>query len=203
MRKGGESVDALLALDGGVLLWIQDILRQDWLTPIVAFFTHLGDHGLLWIALCLLLLCFKKTRRAGVAGAIALILSLIFTNGILKNLVGRTRPWLDVAGLTALVHEPDPNSFPSGHTSAAFAAAIAWWQTMPKRWMGAAALAAAALMGMSRLYVGVHYPTDVLCGVLVGCFCGFLAGLVMRKLLGLGEKEERGQCLPEDKKNLM
>jgi len=180
-------MDSLLALDGGILLWIQEFLRRDWLTPVVAFFTHLGDKGLLWIALCVLLLCFKKTRKAGVAGAVALVFSLLLTNGILKNLVGRTRPWIDVAGLTALVHEPDPNSFPSGHTSAAFAAAVAWWQTLPRRW-GVAALAVAALMGLSRLYVGVHYPTDVLCGVLVGCLCGFLAGLVIKKLPGRREE---------------
>ncbi len=185
-------MDTLLALDGGILLWIQEFLRRDWLTPVVAFFTHLGDHGLVWIALCLLLLCFKKTRKAGVAGAIALIFSLLLTNGVLKHLVGRTRPWIDVAGLVALVREPDPNSFPSGHTSAAFAAAVAWWRTLPWRW-GAVALAAAVLMGLSRLYVGVHYPTDVLCGVAVGCLCGVLAGLVIKKLPGLGEE---GQIKP-------
>lgn len=184
-------MERLLALDGGILLWIQDVLRRDWLTPVVAFFTHLGDHGFLWIALCLLLLCFKKTRRAGVAGAIALILSLVFTNGILKNLVGRARPWIDVAGLAALVNEPDPNSFPSGHTSAAFAAAVAWWQTMPRRWMAAAGLVTAILMGLSRLYVGVHYPTDVLCGALVGILCGVLAGLVIKRLPWF-EEEKNG-----------
>ncbi len=189
-------MDTLLALDGGILLWIQDVLRQDWLTPAVAFFTHLGDHGLLWIALCALLLCFKKTRKAGAAGAIALLFSLAFTNGILKNLVGRPRPWLDVAGLTALVHEPDPNSFPSGHTSAAFAAAVAWCRTMPRRWMALAGLMMAILMGLSRLYVGVHYPTDVLCGVLVGCLCGVLAGLVIKKLPRFGDREGQVNARP-------
>jgi len=181
-------MEGLLALDGGILLWVQETLRQDWLTPVVAFFTHLGDKGLLWIALCALLLCFKKTRKAGAAGAIALVFSLLLTNGVLKNLVGRTRPWLDVAGLTALVHEPDPNSFPSGHTSAAFAAALAWWQTMPRRWQAVVGVVAAALMGLSRLYVGVHYPTDVLCGALVGVLCGVLAGLVIKKLPWFGEE---------------
>lgn len=182
-------MESLLALDGGILLWIQDVLRQDWLTPAVRFFTHLGDKGLLWIALCLLLLCFPKTRKAGAAGAVALIFSLLLTNGVLKNLVGRTRPWIDVAGLTALVSESDPNSFPSGHTSAAFAAAIAWWQTLPKRWMAVAGIVTAALMGLSRLYVGVHYPTDVLCGALVGVLCGVLAGLIIKKLPRFGEED--------------
>lgn len=165
--------DALARLEGPVLLWFQ-ALRNGLTDPIVAFYTHLGDHGLVWICLCALLLCHPKTRRAGLVGAFALIGSLLFTNVLIKQIVARPRPWLAVEGLWALVNEPDPNSFPSGHTSAAFAAAVAWWHTLPRRWAGGLALCAAALMGLSRLYVGVHYPTDVLCGALVGTFCGWL-----------------------------
>ena len=172
----------LLALDGGLLLWLQEWVRHDLLTPLFTFYTHLGDHGLVWIALCLALLCFKKTRKAGLAGLLALLLSLIFTNLTLKHLVSRTRPWLTVEGLLPLVAEPDPNSFPSGHTSAAFAAASAWALTVSRRWMGAIGLVCAALMAFSRLYVGVHFPTDVAAGVLVGLLCGALACLIWRQV---------------------
>ena len=72
------------------------------------------------------------------------------------------------------VAESDPNSFPSGHTSASFAAATAFFHTLPRRWMGVAAVVMAAVMGLSRLYVGVHFPSDVLCGALVGFLCGLL-----------------------------
>ena len=72
----------------------------------------------------------------------------------------RPRPWLDVAGLVPLIQEPDPNSFPSGHTCAAFAAASAWWRALPRRWMRWTGLVLAVCMGLSRLYVGVHYPSD-------------------------------------------
>ena len=119
-------LQGLLNLDGGVLLWIQEWVRSGLLTPLVTVYTHLGDSGVLWIALSVLLLCFKKTRKAGVVSLLALLLSLIFTNGILKHLVARTRPWLTVEGLVPLIAEHDPNSFPSGHTSASFAAAAAW-----------------------------------------------------------------------------
>lgn len=68
------------------------------LTPLFTLYTHLGDSGLMWIALSVLLLCFKKTRKAGAAGLMALLLSLMFTNGILKHLVERPRPWLTVEG---------------------------------------------------------------------------------------------------------
>jgi undecaprenyl-diphosphatase len=164
----------LLALDGGILLWIQANLRGP-LDTLVSGYTHLGDAGILWIVVTLVLLIFKRTRRAGAASALALILSVLCTNVVLKHLVSRPRPWLDVAGLVNLVNESDPNSFPSGHTSAALAAACAWWRTLPQRWMKWLAMVLAVLMGLSRLYVGVHYPSDVVVGALVGIFCGWAA----------------------------
>lgn len=170
-----------LNLDGGILLWLQEAVRNAVLTPLFTLYTHLGDSGLMWIALSVLLLCFPKTRKAGAAGLMALLLSLMFTNGILKHLVERPRPWLTVEGLTPLIAEHDPNSFPSGHTSASFAAASAWCRTLPRRWMGVTAVVLAALMGFSRLYVGVHFPSDVLAGVLVGLFCGWLACLLWQR----------------------
>ena len=81
-----------------------------------------------------------------------------------------------------LVAEHDPNSFPSGHTCAAFAAASAWCRTLPRRWMKVTAVVLAALMGFSRLYVGVHFPSDVLAGMAVGLLCGWLACLLWRQV---------------------
>lgn len=173
--------EMLLSMDGGILLWIQSHLRQEWLDPFVKVFTHLGDNGLLWILLCFAFLLFPKTRRAGGAIIVALILSLLCTNVLLKPLVQRTRPWLVVEGLTALVAEHDMNSFPSGHTSAALAAATACWGMLPQKGRGVI-LALAVLMGLSRLYVGVHYPSDVLAGALVGVFCGSLGCLAVRRI---------------------
>ena len=178
----------LLELDGGILLWMQAFLRQSWLSPVVKGYTHLGDHGILWITLCLVLFLIPKTRRIGLAGAFALCCSLLCTNLILKPLVARPRPWLMVEGLVNLVNEHDPKSFPSGHTSSAFAAATAFFRTLPgdrKKWKWLV-MALAVLMGLSRLYVGVHYPSDVLAGALVGAFCGW-AGC---KLLTFWEKQK-------------
>lgn len=182
----------LLQLDGHILLMIQDAVRQEWLTPLVTFYTHLGDNGMVWIMLCAVLLLFPKTRRAGVAGCTALCFSLLCTNCFLKPLVSRTRPWLVVEGLIPLIQEGDLRSFPSGHTSAAFAAGVALLRTLPKPRARAAILVLAALMGLSRLYVGVHYPSDVLGGVLVGTFCGWagtrLLGQMERRCAGEKEK---------------
>lgn len=167
-------IDALVALDGSILLWIQEFARIGFLNPIVSFYTHLGDAGLLWIVASLVMLCFKKTRKAGFLGLLALAVGTLFTNITLKPLFERDRPWLTVEGLQFLVVEHDPNSFPSGHTCAAFAAAGVWFKALPKRWMGVTGLVLAALMGLSRLYVGVHFPSDVLMGALVGLLAACL-----------------------------
>lgn len=180
----------LSAWEGPALLWIQEFVRRDWLDPIVKFYTTLGNSGLLWIVLCLVMLARPKTRRAGVAGLLALVCSLLLTNGILKNIAQRVRPWHFFDTLVPLIHEGDPNSFPSGHTSAAFAAAVAWARTLPRRWMKAVGLVMAAFMGLSRLYVGVHFPIDVLCGALVGSLCGFLGWKLLANI-----EQKRGGTL--------
>lgn len=167
-------MDWFFALDGNILLWIQEFVRISFLNPLVALYTHLGDAGLLWIVLSVLMLCFKKTRKAGLLALLALALGTLVTNMALKPLVARPRPWLTVEGLFFLVEEHDPNSFPSGHTCAAFAAAGVWFMTLPKRWMGITGLVLAMLMGLSRLYVGVHFPSDVLVGAAVGLLCAWL-----------------------------
>lgn len=164
-------LDGLLQLDGHLLLAIQN-LHQPWLDPIISLFTKLGDAGILWIALSLAMLLYKPTRRAGTLALCAMILGLLITNVTIKSLVERARPWLALP-LTPLVTEKDPNSFPSGHTCAAFAAGLVWMRTLPWGWGRAAAVVLAVLMGLSRLYVGVHYPTDVLAGALIGSLCAW------------------------------
>lgn len=174
---------ALSLWESEILLWIQTFLRNPVTDPIVAAFTHLGDKGLLFIVLTVLLLLHPKTRRMGLAAALGLIFSLLFTNLMLKPLFQRTRPWVDFPALIPLVAEHDPNSFPSGHTSAAFAFALAVARTEGKRWLKIAAVVLAVLMGLSRLYVGVHYPTDVFIGFLVGDLAGLLGAWLAQALI--------------------
>lgn len=166
-------LDTILQLDGELLVAIQG-LHMGWLDPIVSCYTKLGDAGLLWIALSLAMLFWKPTRKAGALALGAMILGLIVTNLTIKPLISRPRPWLDWP-IVPLVTENDPNSFPSGHTCAAFAAGLSWVRTLPWRWGRIAAAAAAVLMGLSRLYVGVHYPTDVLTGAVIGSLCAWAA----------------------------
>lgn len=177
---------ALTAWEADLLLWVQNALRSPLFDPIVLFFTKLGNAGALFIALTLLLLAFPKTRRVGLAAALALLCSLLFTNLILKNLFQRTRPWEAFDFLRNLVVETD-TSFPSGHTSAAFAFALAVVRAGPKPWrkVKVTVVVLAVLMGLSRLYVGAHYPSDVLAGLLVGSLAGvtgwYLSTLLLRR----------------------
>lgn len=108
----------------------------------------------------------------------ALVVSLLINNVLLKNLVGRVRPYDLLEGLTPLIGRQWDPSFPSGHTGSSFAAAWVLYRELPKRF-GVPALILAGLIGLSRLYVGVHYPTDVLFGVISGIGSGWIAMQIM------------------------
>lgn len=168
----------LIGLDGDILMFIQENIRNGILTPIFTAITTLGNGGILWVLLSLLLLIPKRTRKAGVMSLLALLLSLLINNITLKNLVARIRPYETVEGLVPLIPRPWDYSFPSGHTGSSFASAWVLYRRFPKRF-GIPALILAALIGLSRLYLGVHFPTDVLFGVFSGIISGFLAELLV------------------------
>lgn len=170
-------------MDETILLWIQEHIRNPYLDQAVIFITHLGDAGWFWIVLAFILLLFVKTRRAGAVSAIALLCSLIINNGILKNAVARVRPYEQIEELALMIEKQVDFSFPSGHSAASFAAATAIYLNLPKRY-GIPALLLAALIALSRLYVGVHYPTDVLFGVISGIGCALLAQLIYKFIHG-------------------
>ena len=138
---------------------------MDSLMPAVS---ALGNGGMIWLISAALLLCFKKYRRYGILLLFGLAAGVLAGNLFLKNLIARPRPcWLD-STVQLLIQSPSDYSFPSGHTCAAFAAGLAWAGTCSARWARIAAVVSAVCMGLSRLYVGVHYPSDVLAGALVG-----------------------------------
>ncbi len=160
-------MDAMVQFEGSILTWIQESLRLDAATPAVLFITRLGDDGIFWIALTLALLIFRRTRRLGVFCAGAMFAGLVVTNVVLKNWVARVRPYEVIPGLDCLVGVQKDFSFPSGHATNSLACSWVLFRRAPKKW-GAAALALAILIALSRLYVGVHYPTDVLAGAAIG-----------------------------------
>ena len=167
-------LETLLNLDGGFLLFLQESVRNPILDNIMIFITSLGNGGMIWIAATIALLIPKKTRRAGVMSAVALLGSLIINNNIVKNIVQRPRPFVTFTDLQIIIPIPSEFSFPSGHTSSSFAAAAVFYRHLPKK-LGLPSVILAGLIGFSRLYVGVHYPTDVIAGVLMGILLSYLA----------------------------
>ena len=133
----------------------------------------------------IVLLIFKKTRWAGVAVAIALVLDVLIVNVILKLSVNRPRPWQDYPDLgfqefhnSISVREPSDSSFPSGHTAALFAAAVAL--VLYYKVKGLPALGVALLVAISRIYLCMHYPTDVIGGIVIGSACGVVGYFLMK-----------------------
>lgn len=180
-------LDTIIQFESSILLWIQEVIRQPVLTPIIKFITSLGNHGLIWIAITVCLLLFKKTRKVGVMSAIALMGSLIVNNMILKNLVARIRPYEVIDGLERIIEKQKDLSFPSGHSGSSLAAGVVLFRNLPKRF-GIPALILAILIALSRLYVGVHYPTDVLVGILDGILLAILSEFLVNQYMKRREK---------------
>ena len=181
-------LEFITQLDSGVLDFIQTHLRTPFWDAPMRVVSFLGDAGLVWVVLALLLLIIPATRKQGKSVAVALSLSLLVCNIILKPWIGRERPFDE--GVLLLITMPKDFSFPSGHTQASFAAATALLASPAKgsgirvstqRVMGTCALILAAAIGFSRLYLHVHYPTDVLAGLVIGVLLGFLAAWCVRK----------------------
>ena len=160
---------------------------QNLRTPIgdvvVPLITRLGDAGIIWIILTVLLLIIPKTRKTGVIMMAALLVDVLLCNVFIKNLVARTRPYEVVDGLKLLIEKQSDYSFPSGHTGSSFASAIVLWKELPKKY-GVMALIVAVLIAYSRLYVGVHYPSDVLAGVLIGTVLALVSVWLVKKIQG-------------------
>lgn len=174
-------LENILTLDGNILLFLQNVVRNPILDPIVIFITSLGDKGFIWIVGTIILLIPEKTRKIGWMSALALLGSLMLNNNLIKNLVARPRPFTVLSDLSILIPRPGEFSFPSGHTSSSFAAAVVFYRHLPKK-IGIPALVLAGLIGFSRLYVGVHYPTDVLAGAVMGVLLSYLAEIMINFL---------------------
>ena len=176
----------LWQIEGAFLLWIQENMRQDWLTPIMQVITRFGDGGIFWIGFCILLLGIPKSRRTGIAASLSLALNGLVTNVCLKNIIGRIRPYVRFPELTVLTTIPSDTSFPSGHTAASFAVAAGVYMAGWKK-TGIVLYFFSALIGFSRLYLGVHFPSDVIGGAIVGVLCAW----VVRKFIDWTAKPQK------------
>jgi undecaprenyl-diphosphatase len=152
--------------DDGICLRLSRRKAKRALDGLMAFASWLGD-GYLYPAAALALIAFDSSTAARLVPAMALAFALeLPIQKILKHKTRRARPYLKIPGMRLLVKPPADFSFPSGHTTAAFLTASLVGQAYP--FLLAPCLAAAGLIGMSRVYNGVHYPSDVLAGVILG-----------------------------------
>lgn len=158
--------------DMAILDLIQSNIRTSFMDAIMPFITQLGDAGLIWIILSIGLIIPKKTRKIGFVMIIALILNGIICNIILKPMLARIRPFDVNTAIKLLINKPRDFSFPSGHTSASFTAASVLF--FRKRKLFVPSLVLAFLISFSRLYLYVHYPSDVLAGLVLGVLCGYI-----------------------------
>lgn len=162
-------MDWLQSTDAFLLLWIQENLRADVWTPFWKAITFLGNGGWFWIVLAIVLLFRPSTRKAGFLSLLSMGTGALITNLLLKPMVARTRPYEAIPDVILLIGRQHDYSFPSGHTCASFACALILWKMFPGK-KGIFAVILAVCIAFSRLYVGVHYPSDVLGGFFVGWF---------------------------------
>ncbi len=174
-------MDALNQFEIGILNFIRETFSCEFLDLFFVSITTLSDKGIFWIILSLVLLCFKKTRKTGIYLGAVLLIGEILGNQILKKIFERPRPYTVNPEITLVIDKLSSFSFPSGHSRCAVECAVVIFASN-KRW-GIAAIILAVLTCLSRMYLYVHYPTDVLAGAALGVFDGLLALFIVKKAI--------------------
>lgn len=175
-------IELISSFDTTVIEFIQNNLHNYIMDNVMVFITKLGDAGFVWIIIGLLLILSKKYRKVGFMVLGALALGSILGEGLIKNIVQRDRPFISLEGIDLLIKAPTSYSFPSGHTTSSFAAAGVLAMSFKNKSVYIFILA--GLIAFSRLYLGVHFPTDIIIGILLGLSCSFIALFIGEKFGG-------------------
>jgi undecaprenyl-diphosphatase len=183
-------------IDYAILDFIDELMSSPFMDWVMKFFTTLGNSGIIWIVICAILLISPKTRYIGFIALFSLLFSLIINDQILKNIFQRERPFSGL-DIELLIKAPTSHSFPSGHTSSSFAAAFVFYKYFTKPYYYYTFILA-SLIAFSRLYLYVHFPTDVLIGVLSGYVCSLLAIWLFNHYK---EYQEKRQVASQNEKN--
>ena len=173
-------MNSFVKYDMALLDFIYSQTKSDFLDKIIPVITKLGNNGYIWIAIALFMLCIAKYRYYGGVLAMSLVINVIICNVLLKPLVGRIRPCDINQAIVLLIPRPIDFSFPSGHTTAAFTAATILFFMNKK--LGIVVYAFSTLLAFSRLYLYVHYPSDIVCGAILGVLFG-LTGIYLANYL--------------------
>ncbi len=169
-----------------ILDFIQKYLKSDIMDQIMIFITRLGDGGMIWIVLTAVLLLIPKMRKVGIVLAVSLIFDLILCNFLVKPFFARTRPYDINTAIQLLIGRQVDYSFPSGHTAAGITCVSGLYLTK-QRLLWKMALCLAILIAFSRMYLYVHFPTDIVGGIILGAVCGIL-GYYTVNVLSKGQK---------------
>ncbi len=165
-------MDFIQNVDFSILFWIQEHIRCAFLDVVMPFITSLCDNGEIWIVFGIVLLFFKKYRKFGIFVLVAMLLGSLVGNEIIKPLVARPRPCHQLSFLPELLIDmPHSYSFPSGHTTSSVIAATVLMRANKK--FGLFSIPLAFLIAFSRMYLFVHFPTDILGGTVLGILIGF------------------------------
>lgn len=170
-------MEQLSLFELNILDFIQNHFRCGFLDVFFSTITKLADSGIFWILLAVVFLFFKKTRKTGLMMGVALLMGLIVGNLTLKPLIGRIRPYDMNPEVVLLIDKLHDFSFPSGHTLSSFEGATVL-MLRDKRF-GIPALILASIIALSRMYLYVHYPTDVLAGIILGVTFSCLAVMIV------------------------
>lgn len=176
-------MNAITQFDFSILNFIQNHWQCEFLDVVMPFITTLGDMGFIWILTSVILLFFKKTRMLGIQLLISIVFAFVVYQCILKPLIARPRPFVQNPDFSLLIKAPKDFSFPSGHTACGFSFVVILFLAKNKCWIPSLVLA--CLIGFSRLYLYVHFPTDVLCGAICGTVFGGISFYFSKKLLGV------------------
>ncbi|MDT8716495.1 phosphatase PAP2 family protein [Clostridium sp. 19966] len=162
-------MEFLQVIDIRALEYIDKHFKNPILDRIMPVVTSLGNFGVIWIAVSLMLLENKSYRFEGIMLMSSLLLTTIMGEGIIKHIVKRSRPFTEIVDEKLLIARPVTYSFPSGHSASSFAAASIFVNM--NNWISSIAVMIAILIAFSRLYLKVHYPLDVFSGILLGILC--------------------------------
>lgn len=165
-------IEILKRVDNTILRWINVNFRNKTFDKIMPIITSAGNLGIIWIIISVLLMTKKDYRLLGQMMLIALIITTILGEGIIKHIVKRKRPFYGDDDKELLISRPITYSFPSGHTASSFAVAAVFIKTDNAASLEIILLA--SLIAFSRIYLGVHYPSDVIGGGIIGFLCGLL-----------------------------
>ena len=174
-------MNAITQFDFSVLNFIQEHFRCAFLDSVMPFITSLGDVGVIWILISVILLFFKKTRKLGIQLLISILFAYVIYQLILKPVIARPRPFMQNPVVELLIKAPKDFSFPSGHTACGFSFVIILFLKKNKWWFPSLVLA--SLIGFSRMYLYVHFFTDVICGALCGIIFGAISFYLSEKYL--------------------